>query len=160
MSVSLQSLGTKIYKPQKQKDYIINPYPQTTWIQPWNKNRRATNEIKKNLFQRHFSVLRTSYVVLLTIPRHIVANLVPECYTHFADYSRTSKQPTLQRFLFLSWQTVYTFTSPERPLKRVPTAKITSCQRPVYYPGPRGSLLFFLGKFRDVNRFFYLFFCC
>ena len=27
------------------------------------------------------------------------------------------------------------------------------------YPGPRGFLLFFIGKFCDVNRFFYFYFC-
>ena len=30
--------------------------------------------------------------------------------------------------------------------------------RVITYPGPRGFLLFFIGKFCDANRFFY--FCC
>ena len=31
-------------------------------------------------------------------------------------------------------------------------------EQEIYYPGPRGFFLFFIGKFCDANRFFYFFF--
>ena len=33
-----------------------------------------------------------------------------------------------------------------------------SLVQPGHYPGPRGFLLFFIGKFCDANRFLYIFF--